>query len=140
VGLIITDRGQQINLMTVSFFSEVAHHPTALWVSIARSAYTHDLIEETGRFTLAVLHDGQKELALKCGSVSGRSGDKSALLPVHRSENGHLYPEDALASAACRIRRTHALGDHTLYIADILAGEVETRRNIRRHLLTTDLA
>ena len=125
--------------MTVSFFSEAAHHPTSLWVSIARNSYTHELVSQVGRFSLIVLHEKQKEIARLCGSVSGRDRDKCALLQTYRNPEGFLFLEDALASVTCRVRSSHDVDDHTLFIADILSGEFETRRSILRHLLTSDL-
>ena len=139
VGLVLTEWQGKRNAMTVSFFSEVAHHPTTLWVSIEQSSYTHDLIQASGRFTLVVLDDRQAALAQACGSVSGRQSDKCAGLKLYRGPGDELYMEDAFASAACRVRNARPLGVHTLFIADILAGEFESRRSIHRHLLTTDL-
>ena len=139
VGLVLTEWQDQRNAMTVSFFSEVAHHPTTLWVSIEQSSYTHELIQASGRFTLVVLDDGQAEIAKTCGSVSGRQSNKCAGLKLYRGSKDELYMEDAFASAACRVRSAHPVGPNTLFIADILAGEFESRRAIRRHLLTTDL-
>ena len=140
VGLVLTEWQGKRNAMTVSFFSEVAHHPTTLWMSIEQSSYTHELIESSGRFTLVVLDDSQSQIARDCGSVSGRTVDKCGGLKLYHGPGDELYMEDAFASAACRVRSARPLGDHTLFIADILAGEFESRRSIRRHLLTTDLA
>jgi len=75
VGLILVSAGERMNAMTVSFFSEVAHHPTTLWVGVAGTALTHAMIGETGRFSLAVLNQRQAHLAMACGSVSGRDAD-----------------------------------------------------------------
>jgi hypothetical protein len=33
VGLVVAWTGSRTNAMTVSFFSEVAHHPTSMWLS-----------------------------------------------------------------------------------------------------------
>lgn len=140
VGLVLTEFGGRRNAMTVSFFSEVAHHPTTLWVSIADHSYTHELIEATGRFSLIVLHEGQRHAARACGSASGRDSDKCASLDLYRAQEEFWFMEGALASVACRVRSSHAAEQHTLYIADMLAAEFETRSRIRRHLLTTDLA
>lgn len=139
VGLVLTERDGRPNAMTASFFSEVAHHPTTLWVSIARASFTHELIAGSGRFSLVILHKGQGELAVRCAAASGRDVDKAAGLDVYRVGDGHWYLNDAMVSVACRVRSARAVGDHTLFIADILAGECETRNMGRRHLLTADL-
>lgn len=139
VGLVVVESERHANAMTVSFFSEAAHHPTSLWVSIAKSSYTHELVSKAGRFSLIVLHEKQKEIARMCGNASGRDQDKCSQLETYRNAEGFLFLKDALASVACRVRSAHDLGDHTLFIADILSGEFEKRRSILRHLLVSDL-
>jgi flavin reductase (DIM6/NTAB) family NADH-FMN oxidoreductase RutF len=64
--------------------------------------------------------------------------DKCALLPL-RANGDHLFLDGALASVACRVRSATDTGDHTIFIADIVSGEVETLNTMRRHLLTVDL-
>ena len=139
VGLVLAEAGGSANAMTVSFFSEVAHHPTTLWVSIAARCYTHELIQSSGRFSLIVLQEKQKEIAEKCSSVSGRDQDKCAGLNLYRSEDSFLYLPGALASISCKVRSVRPVDDHTLFIADILSGESDSKTSFRRHLLTTDL-
>lgn len=125
--------------MTVSFFSEVAHHPTSLWVSIAKTAYTHSLLEEVGQFSLIVLNQTQKEIALACGSVSGRDRDKCSALNLYPGPEGYLFLNGALASTACRLRQTVPVEEHTLFVADILQCEIESRKSHLRQLLLSDL-
>lgn len=139
VALLLSEAGSRRNAMTLSFFSEVAHHPTTLWVSVGQGCYTHQLMQESGRFSLALLRRGQRDLALRCGTVSGRQADKCAALALYRSADGFLYLAGALACVSCRIRSLHPAGDHTLFVADLLSGEFDTRSALYPHLLTTDL-
>jgi flavin reductase (DIM6/NTAB) family NADH-FMN oxidoreductase RutF len=139
VGLVITESGARRNVMTVSFFSEVAHHPSSLWISIANDSFTHELIRESGKFSLMVLHEKQQQLAMTCGASSGRIKDKCAGLQLRRGPEGFLVIEDCLTSIACRVLSEHVVGDHTVFIAGILAGEYDTKKTLWRHLLTTDL-
>jgi len=138
VGLVIVRAASTANVMTVSAVSEVAHHPTSLWVSIDRTTYTHELLRQGGVFTLALLHDGQAELAWACGTVSGRDRDKCATLALSARTDCLFLPE-ALTNTACRIRTTVDLGTHTMFIADLLSGEVNSRLQHRRNLLLSDL-
>lgn len=138
VGLIIVRTASAANVMTVSAVSEVAHHPTSLWVSIERTTYTHELLSQRGLFTLALLHDGQADLAWTCGTVSGRERDKCATLTL-AGRADHLFLPEALTNTACRIRTTVDLGSHTMFIADLLSGEVNSRMQHRRNLLLSDL-
>jgi flavin reductase (DIM6/NTAB) family NADH-FMN oxidoreductase RutF len=139
VALVLTQFGGRGNAMTISFFSEVAHHPTTLWVSIAKSSYTHELLEQAGRFTLVVLHRGQNDIARMCGTISGRQQDKCAALRLYRGADDQLYMKDSLASVSCKVRSAHPLGDHTLFIAEIVGGDFNTRRVHLRNLTVADL-
>jgi flavin reductase (DIM6/NTAB) family NADH-FMN oxidoreductase RutF len=138
VGLITTKRRDEANVMTVSFFSDVAHYPTTLWVSINRDTLTHALISETHLFCLVLLHQKQAQLALACGSVSGRKQDKAKLMPLV-THGDFLFVPDSLSSTACRVRHQVPVGDHTLFVADVLEGEVNSRNSTYRHLMLSDL-
>ena len=140
VGLVVTRSGPVRNAMTVSLFSEVAHYPIGLWVSIARDSYTHSLLAETPEFTFVTLHRGQAAIARDCAAASGRGKDKCAALGLYESDCGFLFLRDAIASTACRITRTVDLGTHSLFIAEILFGDVTRRSGLPRHLLLSDLA
>jgi flavin reductase (DIM6/NTAB) family NADH-FMN oxidoreductase RutF len=139
VGLLIVETAIRRNAMTISCFSEVAHHPTSLWISVAKSAYSNELIRESGRFSLAVLNVKQKSIALDCGAVSGRQFDKFSSLDLYRTANNFLFLRGALASTACSVRQTQDVGDHTIFIADILNTDLDSRVAHLRHLLLSDL-
>lgn len=139
VGILLTEAGVRRNAMTISFFSEVAHYPTTLWISVAPGRYSRELLDASGRFTLVVLHAGQRELAWQCGTTSGRDADKFSQLRTHRGPEDYIYLDDGMAGAACRVRSSRPAGEHLLYIADIVGGEVETRNSLKRILITRDM-
>ena len=139
VGLIFVTAGDRMNAMTVSFFSEVAHHPTTLWVAVHPNALTHTMIEESGRFSLAVLNQRQAHLAMACGSISGRDADKCSKLELFRSPGGFLFLHGALASTGCKTRHQEKVGDHTIFVADIVEAGLDSRKSHLRQLLLSDL-
>ena len=139
VGLVLVEAGIIRNAMTVSFFSECAHHPTGLWISVAKSSYTHSLIEQSRRFTLAVLNNRQKAVALRCGTVSGKHEDKCRSLDLYKGPRDFLFLNGALASTGCSVRQMISLGDHTLFVADILETHLDSRKAHLRQLLLSDL-
>jgi flavin reductase (DIM6/NTAB) family NADH-FMN oxidoreductase RutF len=138
VALLLVQSAGRRNAATISCFSELAHHPTSLWVSIATSSYTHELVQQARQFTLAVLSDRQRQIALTCASVSGRERDKVATLPVHALPSGLFALDEALASSLCRVRESIAVDDHTVFFADILEGVMDSGASHRRHLLLSD--
>lgn len=139
VGLVLVKTGDVANAMTVSFFSEVAHHPTALWVSIAKASHTHSLLDQTPEFSLVVLNQNQKQIALTCGTRSGRDQDKCSSLDLYQNHAGFLFLKNALASTSCHVRQRMDLGDHTLFVGEILESDLESRSSHLRQLLISDL-
>jgi flavin reductase (DIM6/NTAB) family NADH-FMN oxidoreductase RutF len=139
VALVLVETQTTRNAMTVSFFSEVAHHPTALWVSIAKTTHTHSLLEQTSRFSLAVLNQNQRTLALECGTVSGKDHDKCGSLALYKSPSDFLFLHGALATTGCVVRQRVNLGDHTLFVADIIESHLDSRKAHLRQLLLSDL-
>ena len=139
VGLLLIEAGSHRNAMTISCFSEAAHHPATLWISVAKSTHSHALLSETGRFSLAVLNRNQRDIALQCGTVSGREHDKCASLDLYHNQEGFLFLRRALASTACSVRHSVEVGDHTLFVADILSSDLDSSSAHLRHLLISDL-
>jgi flavin reductase (DIM6/NTAB) family NADH-FMN oxidoreductase RutF len=139
VGLVLVRSGLRRTATTVSFFSEVAHHPTSLWVSLAVSSFAHELALEGGEFTLAILSRAQTAVARVCGSISGRDRDKCAELPLYESPRGFLYLAGGVSSTACRVRTTIRQESHTVLIADMLEADIDTRAIRAGQLLTTEL-
>lgn len=140
MGLVIVRSGTARNAMTVSLFSEVAHYPIGLWVSIAKDSFTHSLLAERPEFTFVTLHRGQAEIARACGTESGRAKDKCAALDLYESDGGFLFLRDSIASTACRIARSVDLGTHSLFVAGMFLGDVTRRSGLPRHLLLSDVA
>lgn len=139
VGLVLVQTHERLNAMTISFFSEVAHHPTALWVGVSPETLTHSMIQETGRFSLAVLTQKQAQIAKICGTISGRQTDKGAMLDLYHSPSGFLFLAGSLASTGCVVRYSETIGDHTIFVADIIEAELDSATLDRRQLLLSDL-
>ena len=110
-----------------------------MWLSLDVSTFAHELIEAGGKFTLAVLNRRQGDLALRCGTASGRDTDKCAGLDLSETHGGFLYLAGAIASTACHVRRSISAGDHTVFIADLIEGERDTRSARLGPLLSIDL-
>jgi flavin reductase (DIM6/NTAB) family NADH-FMN oxidoreductase RutF len=140
VAILLVQTESRRNAMTISCFSEVAHYPAAIWVSVEKDSYTHELLQETNRFSLAVLNQRQVDIARACGTASGRTVDKCAGLNLRRSPAGFLFLQDALASTGAEVSRAEDMGSHTLFVGNIVEAEFCSRASTFRHLLLSDLS
>ncbi|MGH7627921.1 MAG: flavin reductase family protein [Gemmatimonadales bacterium] len=141
VGLVTSAARGHLNVMTVTFFAESSHVPVLVRVAIAPRSLTHELVSESGWFGLSVLGHGQEELALGCGSVSGREIPKLARLSIRYrlSPNGVPLVRDALTTSECRVLASVPLHDHKLFVGEVVTSFTQTRRSFRDPLLVSEL-
>src|SRR5882672_5166474 len=99
-----------------------------LSVYIHKFNYSHDMIFETGRFAMHLLHTKQLDVVRRLGFVSGRDRDKLAGLPHHRGELGVPVLDECFAHFECSVANVMDTGSSTLFLGDVVAvGSVEPR-------------
>ena len=99
-----------------------------LSVYIHKFNYSHDMIFETGRFAMHLLHTKQLDVVRRLGFFSGRDRDKLAGLPHHRGELGVPVLDECFASFECEVANVMDTGSSTLFLGDVVAvGSVEPR-------------
>ena len=95
-------------------------------IAVNKGNYTHDMVKETGRFTLSILSEEAKfDLFQRFGFQSGRDVDKFAGFEAHtaRDKDGICYvTQGTNAWLSCKVVSVTDLGSHTLFLADVLDG------------------
>jgi flavin reductase (DIM6/NTAB) family NADH-FMN oxidoreductase RutF len=89
-----------------------------LAVFIHKFNLSHDLIFETGRFALHILHQGQVDLVIKLGFVSGRDRDKLADIPHRLGALGMPLLEDCHAWFECDVINVMDTGSSTCFLGE----------------------
>jgi len=92
-----------------------------LSVYVHKFNYSHDMIFETGRFGLHLLHTGQLDVVRRLGFVSGRDRDKLAGLPHHRGVLGVPVLDECFAHFECSVANVMDTGSSTLFLGDVMA-------------------
>ena len=96
-----------------------------LSVYIHKFNYSHDMIFETGRFGLHLLHTRQFDIVRRLGFFSGRDQDKLAGIPHHRGTLGVPVLDDCFAHFECSVANVMDTGSSTLFLGDIVAASLE---------------
>jgi flavin reductase (DIM6/NTAB) family NADH-FMN oxidoreductase RutF len=91
-----------------------------LSVYVHKFNFSHDLIFETGRFVLHLLHTQQLDLIHRLGFVSGRDRDKLADVPHRRGVLGAPVLDDCHAHFECRVINAMDTGSSTLFLGDVV--------------------
>jgi flavin reductase (DIM6/NTAB) family NADH-FMN oxidoreductase RutF len=112
--------GERIGL-TVSSLVSLSLDPPLVGLAVSRQAALHELLRRAGAFGVSLLGEGQEELATRFSrgvppialwtGVAVREGRRAPLL------------DGALGWLECETRAEHPVGDHTLFVGEVVAAE-----------------
>lgn len=119
--------GEKDNACIINTAVQVANNPTRISISAIKGNLTHDMIVSTGKFNLCpITTEAEFSLFQHFGMQSGRTVDKFAdFSHVTRSTNGIYYLTKWVnAFLSLDVVESHDLGSHTLFIGEVVDGEV----------------
>src|ERR1043165_8034566 len=91
-----------------------------LSVYIHKFNYSHDMVYETGRFCVHLLHTRQFDVIRRLGFVSGRDQDKLAGVPHHTGTLGVPVLDECYAHFECRVANVMDTGSSTCFLGDVV--------------------
>jgi len=134
VGLITTEGPNGANIMAAEWTYYVSWSPALIAVHLGggkTAKATSENIMATREFGVSIAASGQNGIASIAGGSSGRDVDKMALL---REMGAEFYPSKnikplllrgAAINAACRLVEAKELGDHTMFIGEVVSIETD---------------
>lgn len=107
-------------------FFQVTAEPPRFAACCNKVNYTAALIEETGAFSVSVLHtDTSSEIFGRFGYRSGKDFDKLEGMTVRYGETGvPVVMNDCIAFLECRVIQTVDVGTHLLFIGELVQAEL----------------
>jgi flavin reductase (DIM6/NTAB) family NADH-FMN oxidoreductase RutF len=128
VTVVTTRHGDLVYGITVSSFSSLSLDPTLILVCLADSNRLPRMIEESGRFAVSILAEGQDAVS-NWFAVSGRD-------PVPHFEDfgtvemhtGSPIIDGSLAHLDCTLERTVEGGDHTIVIGKVVGAASDSSK------------
>lgn len=125
--VLTTKEGDKDNGCIINTGMQVTTEPNRIVFTVNKSNYTHDMILRSKRFTLSVISE-EADFALfqRFGFQSGRMADKfDGCADAVRGENEVLRPTKGInAWISGWVVSTVDLGSHTLFLADVVDGDV----------------
>ena len=116
------------NLITVAWTGNVCSGPARAYISVRPERYSYGLIKESGQFAINLTTAALARAADFCGVRSGRDVDKFAhlgLTPLPAKELSCPILGESPVSLECRVFDVVPLGSHDLFLADVVAVDVE---------------
>lgn len=131
------------NVMTAAWTGIICSDPTLVYVSIRPSRYSHEIIGKSGEFVINVPTVELAKAVDLCGVKSGRDTDKFKLAGITAAPCEKVSaPQVAEApiSLECRVKEVTSLGSHDMFLAEVLAVDVEEKFINSQHALNLDKA
>ncbi len=113
------DEGE-VNIFTANWLTQISFEPPLLALSVENDSKSLPMIQRSRKFTVNVLHSGQRELAGKLGKSAIYHPEKLADIEYTLGANGCPLLTDGLAWVACEVRHSVEAGDSTLFVAEVV--------------------
>ena len=129
VVLVTAKYKDRVNVMTAAWAVPISLRPPLVGVAIAPRCFTHDLIRRSEQFALNIPGRALLEQVKLCGTLSGHDVDDkfeaAGLTPVDALEIDAPLIEECLGHLECALVEAITLGDHTLFVGEVIAAQVE---------------
>lgn len=118
------------NIITIAWAGTVNSEPPMLSISVRPERYSHGLISERKQFVVNLVTRGLVRAADFCGVKSGRNVDKFRavrLTPEAASVVDIPLIAESPVNIECEVSKIIPLGSHDLFLAKIVAVDVDER-------------
>ena len=119
---------EKSNIMTVAWTGIINTIPPKTYISVRPSRYSYNIIKESGEFVINLTPAKIIKAADYCGIYTGAKVDKFAKCNLHKEEANEvkcpLIAESPL-SLECRVTEIVPIGTHDMFLADIVAVDVD---------------
>jgi flavin reductase (DIM6/NTAB) family NADH-FMN oxidoreductase RutF len=104
--------------MTVSAFCSVSLSPPMILICVDHAADMHALLAPGEPFGVSIL---SRDMEAHSRRFADARMDRFDGIGYLRGESGVVLIEEALAHLECRVAQQYPAGDHTVYVADVVA-------------------
>lgn len=124
--LLTAKEGDKINGCIINTVTQVTDTPTRVSIAVNKDTLTHDMLLRTGKCAVTALSVNTTfDLIKNFGFQSGKDTEKFTSYPYKLTAEGLPYlTGHACAYLVCHVTQTIDLDTHTLFIADVVDGDV----------------
>ena len=128
--LISCAHGGKDNLITIAWTGIINSEPAKTYISVRPSRYSYELIKQSGEFCINMPSSHIVRSIDFCGVKSGRELDKFAACKLTRQKATQVscpMVAESPVSIECKVTDIVPLGTHDMFIADIVAVNIDER-------------
>ncbi len=126
--LVTCGSGEKANVLTVAWAGLVNTRPPRLSISVRPERHSYPLICQSGEFVVNLPTEKLVRAVDWCGVKSGRDVDKFAAMQLTKMEASAVSSPilaESPVNLECRVFQRIPLGSHELFLADIVAIDVD---------------
>ena len=136
---VVQDENGNNNLITLEWFMRTSIKPPMFAISIGHTRYSYECLQKVRKFNLCFPSKKMKELAIFCGSKSGRDLDKLETNNVEWFKGRWAQLpilKNAVANFECEVVSQVRSGDHTIFVGEVKYSWIDSNEEV---LLAEDL-
>jgi flavin reductase (DIM6/NTAB) family NADH-FMN oxidoreductase RutF len=133
------DKGKT-NIITLAWHTPISRKPPLYGISISPKRYSYALIKKSKEFIINFIPYSLVNAAQFCGTHSGRSTDKLCKTKLTLASSKKLSTpliKEGYAHLECKLVRSVYLGDHTLFVGEVITASADEDA-FKNELLRTD--
>ena len=123
VTVVTTDHNGVLGGMTASSFTSVSINPHLILIAVTESAYSHDLIKNSGVFAANILSTKQVDWAKRFAGMYPEIEDRFFDIDYTTAETGSPILPDVMGWVDCKVYGAHKAGDHTIFVGQVVAAK-----------------
>ena len=112
------------NGMTANWMGQVSFDPRVVAIAVQAGAVTRANIDATGVFSISILGEGTKDLALKFTKKSTHGAGRLEGEAISTFETETPVLDQAVAWFECRVVDKAEPGDHVVFFGEVIGGDV----------------
>ena len=116
------------NIITIGWTGIVNTHPPMTYISVRPSRHSYNIIKERGEFVINLVSAELTKKADYCGIYTGKKADKFAKCGFTKLEAKEvkcpIIAESPMA-LECKVKEIIHLGTHDMFLAEIVATDVD---------------
>jgi flavin reductase (DIM6/NTAB) family NADH-FMN oxidoreductase RutF len=128
--LVTCSDGERDNLLTVAWTGIVNSDPPKTYVSIRPSRFSHGIIKKSGVFAINLTTKDLARATDWCGVYTGAKVDKFERCQLQKEPANEIdcpILADAPVALECKVTDVISLGSHDMFLADIVAVDVDEK-------------
>lgn len=117
--------GEELNGFTISWLMQSSFQPPLVVNCVKQDSSSHQMIKDSGVFSVTFLDPTQKEVAAKFFQPQRRVGNKLADIDFYPGEQtGCPILSDSLGYVECTVVGAVERGDHTVFVAEVIGAGI----------------